>query len=461
MIEVEPGTTEIARSRGTKRKKTKMPPVREIRAVQKPLNYNHFLNDFQSRRKPAPLRELTAIVSNLPPETISLAVGFPNVDTFPINEITISLTDGTKIALRQKSVKEALQYLPSIGYSPLIELLKMLQDKVHGKQPWEDRSLIITTGSQEGLSKTVDMCMSEGDTVIVQHPVYSGARDLFRPYRPEFILAEQDEYGVQPVLLSKLLEERLKLHKPMPKLLYVNPTVANPTGTTLPLERKIQIYRLACVYNFLILEDDPYYYVNFLEENPSSFLSLDTEGRVLRFDSFSKILSSGLRVGFVTGPKELLRRIELQIQTSTMHASSLSQVILYNVLNEWGFEGFKNHLNQIKEFYRTRRNYTLEVVEKHLTGLAEWTEPTGGMFLWLKVKCLNNVRNLVMKKCIENLLVVAPGYVFFEHVNDPTNYIRLSYSSATREQIDKGIIILAESIKSELQEQTSPVKSRG
>lgn len=112
----------------------------------------------------------------------------------------------------------------------------------------------------------------------------------------------------------------------MPKCIYINPTASNPTGVTMPLERRKEIYQICCKYNLIILEDDAYYFLHFLDEQPVSFLSLDTEGRVIRFDSFSKVITSGLRVGWLTGPKQLVQTIELHIQSSYLHSSSLSQV---------------------------------------------------------------------------------------------------------------------------------------
>ena len=122
-----------------------------------------------------------------------------------------------------------------------------------------------------------------------------------------------------------------------PKIMYINPTGANPTGTVLPLDRRRKIYEIASKYDLLILEDDPYYYLQFTKGNRvPSFYSMDVDGRVLRFDSFSKILSSGLRLGFVTGPKPLIERIMLHMQVSSMHTTSLSQFIAKDLLQEWG-----------------------------------------------------------------------------------------------------------------------------
>lgn len=156
-----------------------------------------------------------------------------------------------------------------------------------------------------------------------------------KPYRPTLIPIEQDHLGMIPQSLVNALEDwRRKCTADgggckMPKVMYINPTGSNPTGTTIPVERRREIYKICCQYNILILEDDAYCFMNFSDEPVPSFLSMDTEGRVLRFDSLSKVLSSGMRVGWVTGPKPLIQNIELHIQSSYLHSSTLSQVKIH------------------------------------------------------------------------------------------------------------------------------------
>jgi len=151
--------------------------------------------------------------------------------------------------------------------------------------------------------------------------------------------------------------------------MYVNPTGANPSGAVISTERKRQIYEIAQSYDLLILEDDPYYFLHFLEEDPVTFLSLDTDCRVLRFDSFSKVLSSGLRVGFVTGPSQMVRALELSLQASVLHAPSLSQVLVDAVLRSWGVEGLHEHAKKVRALYRRRRDLMVAAAQKHLAGI--------------------------------------------------------------------------------------------
>lgn len=152
-----------------------------------------------------------------------------------------------------------------------------------------------------------------------------------KPFKVNLIPIEQDDYGLIPEHLEETLRDLKKkcdrdVGRKMPKILYVNPTAANPTGTTIPLNRRHQIYDLCSRYNIIILEDDAYYFMHFMDDVTPSFLSLDVDGRVLRFDSLSKILSSGLRIGWVTGPKQLINNLELHVQSSYLHSSTLSQV---------------------------------------------------------------------------------------------------------------------------------------
>ena len=166
-----------------------------------------------------------------------------------------------------------------------------------------------------------------GSSVLVEDFVYSGTLSIINPYKPVYHTIQSDNQGMIPDSLRKVLSQWTPGQEGtgVPKFLYINPTGANPTGTVLPVERRQEIYRLCCEYNLLLLEDDPYYYLQFEEKHlrPPSFLSMDTEARVVRFDSFSKILSSGIRLGFVTGPKPLIDRIVLHMQVRCLDSICL------------------------------------------------------------------------------------------------------------------------------------------
>ncbi|XP_050527408.1 kynurenine/alpha-aminoadipate aminotransferase, mitochondrial-like [Daktulosphaira vitifoliae] len=419
--------------------------------ISKPkINVTHFFNDVATKRTPSELREIASLVDKLPSNCIKLAVGVPNVQTFPFKGISVELISGERIELSELEFSSALQYLPSMGYAPLLHKLKKIQDKYHGKQNWNEKSIMVTSGAQEGLSKAVDMCMKIGDPIILPEPIYPGAKSLFTVYDPDIIAIREDATGMIIEDIENALRERKLKNLPIPKILYLNPTASNPSGVTIAEDKKKYIYSLACEFNLLILEDDPYYHLSFEKQNPVSFMSMDVENRVLRFDSFSKIMSSGLRVGFVTGPKTLLRQMELHVQSSTIHTSSLSQVLVNKLLMHWDDDGWVVHINHVKQFYLKKKNYMIKAIKNHLDGLVEWVEPSGGMFLWLKVIGLEDTKHLVTSKCLDKLVVVAPGYAFSTDSKKPSPYLRLSYSIASPEEVDKGIKLLAESIREEL-----------
>ncbi|EEB09965.1 kynurenine/alpha-aminoadipate aminotransferase, putative [Pediculus humanus corporis] len=420
------------------------------------IDYDHFINDFSKLRQPSVIRELNKLYSQKTSDMVSLAGGLPNVTTFPFKEIQITLSDDSTISLKEKSLYDALQYIPTQGYPPLLEKLRTLQLKNHRPPCWDNSEVLITPGSQDGLCKAIEMSLSPGEPFIVQHPLYTGTDSILKPYCSDLIPVEQDGNGIIPELLKEELEKRIKnssdsftMKKGIPKLLYVNPTGANPTGVILSTERKKEIYKLACKYNLIILEDDPYYYLHFDDTRPVSFLSLDTEGRVLRFDSFSKIMSPGIRLGFVTGPKQLISRIELHVQAGALHACSLSQVIIDSFLEKWGFDGFFEHLESVRKYYKRKKEMMIAAAEKHLTGLAEWNNPTAGMFLWIKVKGLPDTFNLVGNECIKHGVMLVMGHAYSVYKDKPSSYLRACFSLATPEQIEVGMERLAKAIRVE------------
>ncbi|XP_055435653.1 kynurenine/alpha-aminoadipate aminotransferase, mitochondrial-like [Bubalus kerabau] len=227
------------------------------------------------------------------------------------------------------------------------------------------------------------------------------------------INVSSDEHGIIPDSLREILskwkpEDSKDPEKNSPKFLYTVPNGNNPSGNSLTAERKREIYELARKYDFLIIEDDPYYFMQFNKPWAPTFLSLDVDGRVIRADSFSKVLSSGLRVGFITGPKPLIERIVLHIQVSTLNTSTFSQLLVSQLLHQWGEEGFLTYIDRVIDFYRKQRDALLAAADKWLSGLAEWQVPTAGMFLWVKIKGIHDVRKLIEEKAVKNERLQVP-----------------------------------------------------
>lgn len=422
------------------------------------LNYSRFIGPVAGNRQPSLLREMSKILSLSPPEMIPLCEGLPNPKLFPFREIDIKTSDGNTISLYGKSLHESLQYLPTPGLPSLLIQLRDLQEKIHRpqEQTWVNTDMAITAGSQDGLCKALEMLMNVGSSVLIEDYVYAGTLSILNPYNPKYFVIQTDSLGMKPESLELNLSQwnldELDSDPTVPKFIYINPTGANPTGTVLPEFRRKEIYDICCKYNLLILEDDPYFFLQFGEplERPPSFLSLDTQGRVLRFDSFSKVLSSGIRLGFVTGPKQLIDRIVLHMQVSVLHASSLSQVITSKLLEQWGHQGFLEHVSKVECFYKGRRDKLVKAAEKHLNGLCEFSVPGGGMFLWIKVDGLSSTWDMIMKRAMANNILLMPGRAFQSDQDQECPYLRASFSLAPEEQFDIAMERLAHLIKEEL-----------
>jgi len=409
-------------------------------------NYARFITGVAANRQPSLIRELTKVLASAPKEMIPLSGGFPNPAMFPFVKTVIETIDGQTISLEGQELQKALQYLPTQGLPALVNWLKDLQKEVH--HPPLTTDLIVTCGSQDGLCKAIEMLLSPGDSVVVEDYIYAGTLGIMNPYKPNYIIVEGDRHGIKPDILRQKLNQATE----KPKFMYLNPTGANPTGTILPEDRRREIYSLAVEHDMLIIEDDPYYYLQFsTSTRPPSFLSIDVEGRVLRFDSFSKVLSSGLRLGFVTGPPTLIDRINLHMQASVLHASSLSQVIASELLQRWGLKGFLQHVNAIETFYERRRDLMVAAADKHLTGLCEFSVPEGGMFLWLKVHNIEDTWDMLLKRGIEKNIMLLPGKGFMPGLSDNSkcNYMRAAFSVAAEEDFDVAFARLAQLIKDE------------
>ncbi|XP_047573351.1 kynurenine/alpha-aminoadipate aminotransferase, mitochondrial isoform X3 [Lutra lutra] len=427
------------------------------------MNYARFLTPTSAARMPSAIRVATEILIKAPKSVISLATGSPNPNTFPFKTAVITIKNGKPIQFDEEMMKRALQYSQSAGIPELLSWLKQLQVKLHNPPTINyptsqgEMDICITTGSQDGLCKVFEMIINPGDNVLLNEPVYSGTLQALKPLGCNIINVASDEYGMIPDSLKEVLskwkpEESKNPKKNTPKCLYTVPNGNNPTGNSLTSNRKKEIYELARKYDFLIIEDDPYYFLQFTKFKPRAptFLSMDVDGRVIRTDSFSKVLSSGLRIGFITGPKSLIERVVFHTQVSTMHPSTLTQLLISQLLHQWGEEGFLAHVDRVADFYKNQKDAIVAAANKWLSGLAEWNVPTAGMFLWIKIKGISDVKQLIEEKAIKKEILMLPGNVFYVDSSAPSPYFRASFSSASPEEMDVAFQRLAQLIKESL-----------
>lgn len=417
------------------------------------MNYSRFLTAVSAARKPSAIRMLTELQQRSPPSLISLAGGAPNPDTFPFQSASIRLRSGEEVTFDDALMRRALQYSASNGIPELLRWMKNLQKKLHNPPtasytPEEGQmDMCVTTGSQEGLCKVFEMLVNPGDNILLDAPTYSGTLAALQPLGCNLINVPSDQHGMVPSGLREVLSRWAPGHRHAPRVLYTIPNGGNPTGASMTAQRKREVYELARQYDMLIIEDDPYYFLQFDKPWAPTFLSMDVDGRILRTDSFSKILSSGLRIGFLTGPKPLVDRVVLHIQASTMHTSTFTQLLVSQLLHGWGQEGFLNHIDGVIEFYRKQRDAMLSSADRWLRDVAEWHAPAAGMFLWIKLKGVPDTQQLIMEKALEKEVLLVPGGVFMIDSSAPCPYVRAAFSLSTPQQIDEAFKRLSSLIR--------------
>ncbi|XP_032522047.2 kynurenine/alpha-aminoadipate aminotransferase, mitochondrial-like [Danaus plexippus] len=401
-------------------------------------DYKRFLSKRALKRQPGLTRQMTTLAYKVGKDMISLAEGMPNEAIFPFTKLELTTRSGGKIILEEAELAPALQYVPSQGLPALLNELREFQRVLH--RPSSPYDVLVTNGGQHGIYQCVELLVDPGDVVITTEYSYTGAFSALRPYEPEIIAIREDEQGLNAEILDSILHERDTRGQKMPKVMYLIPTGNNPTGTVVSEERRRQIYELACKYDFLILEDDPYMFLNYTNTVIPSFLSLDACGRVLRLDSFSKVVSSGLRAGWVTAPAALIHYLELHAQAELLHSCTLAQTILHRLL--LNRSALASHLHSTRHFYEQRRN-ALTSAMREVTGL-EWTEPSAGLFHWVKVPGIEDVYNMVFQTAFNRGLMLVPGQAFLFDSSAPCPHVRLAFSKIQMKDIDASVRLLAD-----------------
>ncbi|EMD31483.1 hypothetical protein CERSUDRAFT_109359 [Gelatoporia subvermispora B] len=419
--------------------------------------YQTFLSDAAKERKPSPIRGLYPLEAK--PGVISLLAGKPNSTTFPLDGVKLTARDPSssspvEIEIGGAQLQEGLQYGPTAGLPCLLEWVYGLQELEHGRKKGEGWRASIGSGSQDLIYKAINAIVNPGEPVLVESPVYAGVLPMFEALHCEMIEVDTDAYGISADSLRKVLEN-WPASKPKPKVLYTVPYGCNPTGMTATQERREAVLALAREHNFLILEDDPYYYLYYgIGARAPSYFALEAQqpevGRVLRFDSLSKILSSGIRIGFLCGPEPIMTVIDMHTAVASLQTPSLTQTITYAILNAWGYVGFKKHTESVSQFYREKRDVFESAMKKHLNGLAEWTSPEAGMFIWFKL-VLNSPDGeddseaLVRTKAYERGVLALPGTIFLPN-GRKTAYVRAAFSLLPEPDVNEAVKRLRDTI---------------
>lgn len=406
------------------------------------MDFEAILSERGKRLAPSAIRALLPLASI--PGMITLAGGNPNPSCFPFTAMNLRTRDGTELSVDGAELSAALQYSPSRGNPGLVAWLADHVRKTHA--PPSPVEVVVGSGSQDLLGCVFDIFLGADSTLLCEEFTYPGAMAAMRPTGCRRQGVAMDADGIVPEALHSVLASwSVSARGPRPRLLYLIPSGQNPTGSTMTVERKKRVYEIAREFDLVILEDDPYYNLVYGEPAPS-FLSMDTDGRVIRFDSFSKVLSAGIRLGFMTAPAFVAAKVEQHMQMSILHANSFSQIAVLALLRAWGDEGWARHVREVKAFYAARAKEFTAILHEHLDGLATWDEPRAGMFCWIKLLGVDNTKELIQVKARERKVLALPGETCCANER-PVPFIRLAFSIASHDDMVEGVKRLASLLK--------------
>ncbi len=367
------------------------------------------------------IREIFKLLGK--PGIISFAGGAPAPELFPKEELAEIAKD---ILLKNGEV--ALQYGITEGYAPLRNWVteRLKKDGIVK----ENDDCIIVSGGQQGIALAAKSLINPGDGVCCELPSFIGGLNCFRSYEAELFGVPLLEDGIDIDAFENLLKEHRNI-----KILYSIATFQNPSGITASYENRKKILELAEKYDFLIFEDNPYGELRFSGEDVPTMKSMDTNGRVIYFGSFSKILSPGLRLGFVCTDKTLMERMVICKQVSDVHTNVFSQMLAYEYLNRYSID---EHIKKLRQVYGKRSKLMMDSMDKYFPKCVKHTCPEGGIFLLCTMPDGYDSRE-VMKKALEQGVAFVPGNATM--IDDKASYtiFRMNYSNASEEDIVEGV----------------------
>lgn len=500
-------------------------------AERKAVDLSHHLSLVARSRMPSPLKDILGYMHL--PGMISLAGGLPHPSLFPFQSVSTSVyspstvlnplnpvppSESTAIHIGRKAeagnvsfLERDLQYSGGAGFKPLAAMCRELTAAV---QPpaYADWDVLINCGSTDAWQKIVTLLCERGETVVTDEQVYPSAQAAFIPEGVKCLPIAVDDEGMRPDALCAALDAwDTASQGPRPHVMYIVPVGQNPLGSTMQAQRRKDIYDAACKYDLVIVEDDPYCMLQFDAWDPAaplnesaappadfmskvarSFLVHDTQGRVIRLETFSKTLAPGLRVGFFVANAMFTERLLRGTEVQNQQPSGFSQVILGEMLGRWGTEGYLQWCAGLCEQYRVRRDWMLHALDTEFAltrdgqkmvatvagrNILSFTPPIGGMFIWCTVhydqhpgyaafvgdgpdrtQREHEFEIAFWKKLVDARVLVTPGWYFmpFEGPGVPSSnaepgkgYFRLAYSYESKEDMVEGVRRLASVMKSE------------
>jgi 2-aminoadipate transaminase len=381
------------------------------------------------------MRDLMAVTAR--PEVISLAGGLPDTSTFPAESLAAQMS---KVAA--ESAAAALQYGPTEGFDETKDCIVEVM-AAEGMLPDPD-DIVVTTGGQQAIDLVTKTLVDPGDVVICEAPTYPGAVPVFCSYQADVRQVEMDEDGMRIDLLEELLAE-LRAEGRRPKFIYTVPTFQNPGGVTLSLERRVRLVELAQEHEILIVEDNPYGMLRYGGEALPPLYQLDGGDFVIYLGTFSKILSPGIRLGWVVAPPPVLEKIVLGKGAADLCTSTLTQFFVRQYFSEGNW---KSYVEDLLGLYRDRRDTMLAALAEHFPAAATWTEPEGGLFIWATLPDYIDTEDL-LAKALRSDVAFVPGKAAYVDGRG-AHSMRLNFSGVNDAEIKEGIMRIGRVIKEQV-----------
>ncbi|EEH34697.1 aromatic amino acid aminotransferase [Paracoccidioides lutzii Pb01] len=466
--------------------------------------FEHLLSAESKSRKGSSLKQAAKYLDK--PGLISLGGGLPSCEYFPFESISIKIPTpphfseeetvktGTVVTSAKYDIRNgksdldleiSLNYGQSNGAAPMMRFVTEHTEIVHNP-PYSDWQCSLTAGSTSSWDMALRMFCERGDYILAEEYTFATALEAASALGVRAAAVKMDDQGMLPESLDEVMTnwDAAARGARKPHLLYIVPSGQNPTGTTHGPERRKEIYKVAQKHDIFIVEDEPYYFLQmqpykgvdtppdappasyeaFIKSLIPSYLSIDVDGRVLRLESFSKVISPGSRMGWIVGTAEIVERYTRHSEVSTQNPSGMSQIILFKLLDEsWGHAGYFDWLINLRMEYTARRNTMLDACEKYLPkSIASWNPPAAGMFHWIKVDWKRHpgvregkdhaaIENAIFKATIEEGALVSAGSWFVADSSIPQTdmFFRATYAAAPGDKIEEAIRRIGVALRSE------------
>ena len=375
------------------------------------------------------IREILKVTQR--PEIISFAGGLPNPVSFPQEELKISMN---RIADKYKD--KIYQYSTTLGLDSLRQFIASRYKKIHNMDITLD-NIIITTGSQQALDLIAKVFLDKNDKVLVEEPSYLGLLQAFSMFEVDFVQTKLNDDGLD----IECLKETVKKHHP--KLAYLIPNFQNPTGLTYTKENRDLVFDAIKDEDMILIQDDPYGELRFNNEERIPYIGLNKTDKNIYLGSFSKIITPGMRLGYVIAHSEIIKKLETAKQASDLHSNIFAQYLISDYLYN---NDLDKHIDKIKKLYKEQASAMIDAMEKYFPKNIKFTYPKGGMFTWVTLeegKSSTKLFNIALEKNV----AFVPGNPFYINQDVDVNTLRLNYTNADSPTIEEGIKRLAQAME--------------